>query len=207
MDQFDKVIVYEREKEELFNEFCNGWFDANFDETAKKRALFKNDSTSADGAGAPRAGAPQLHRALQRLPRPASLSQEPRSRHPAARGRELQGCREVQPPRRHGVLYRDDPADPDSLHGVPEVLCRGHRHDGYETVTVKQTENEPLPNRKRLLFVMPNKNECGRLITELWHDRPGRQGVYPDKTKKPGTNTELNDLIQFRCFPFFLYRH
>lgn len=35
MDQFDKVIGYEREKEELFNEFCNGWFDANFDETAK----------------------------------------------------------------------------------------------------------------------------------------------------------------------------
>ena len=45
MDQFDKVIGYEREKEELFNEFCNGWFDANFDETAKKRALFKNDSS------------------------------------------------------------------------------------------------------------------------------------------------------------------
>ena len=45
MDQFDKVIGYEREKEELFNEFCNGWFDANFDEKAKKRALFKNDSS------------------------------------------------------------------------------------------------------------------------------------------------------------------
>ena len=45
MDQFGKVIGYEREKEELFNEFCNGWFDANFDETAKQRALFKNDSS------------------------------------------------------------------------------------------------------------------------------------------------------------------
>ena len=32
-------------KEELFNEFCNGWFDANFDEKAKQRALFKNDSS------------------------------------------------------------------------------------------------------------------------------------------------------------------
>ena len=50
MDQFDKVIGYEREKEELFNEFCNGWFDANFDETAKQRALFKNDS-SENGTG------------------------------------------------------------------------------------------------------------------------------------------------------------
>ena len=50
MDQFDKVIGYEREKEELFNEFCNGWFDANFDETAKQRVLFKNDS-SENGTG------------------------------------------------------------------------------------------------------------------------------------------------------------
>ena len=42
MDQFDKVIGYEREKEELFNEFCNGWFDANFDEKAKQRVLFNS---------------------------------------------------------------------------------------------------------------------------------------------------------------------
>lgn len=37
-------------KEELFNEFCNGWFDANFDEKAKQRVLFKNDS-SENGTG------------------------------------------------------------------------------------------------------------------------------------------------------------
>lgn len=50
MDQFDKVIGYEREKEELFNEFCNGWFDANFDKKAEPRILFKNDS-SENGTG------------------------------------------------------------------------------------------------------------------------------------------------------------
>ena len=37
-------------KEELFREFSNGWFDANFDKKAEPRILFKNDS-SENGTG------------------------------------------------------------------------------------------------------------------------------------------------------------
>lgn len=49
LEEYQFRLMVERngthKKEELFNEFCNGWFDANFDEKAKKRALFKNDSS------------------------------------------------------------------------------------------------------------------------------------------------------------------
>ena len=49
LEEYQFRLMVERnrphKKEELFNEFCNGWFDANFDETAKQRALFKNDSS------------------------------------------------------------------------------------------------------------------------------------------------------------------
>lgn len=54
LEEYQFRLMVERngthKKEELFNEFCNGWFDANFDEKAKKRALFKNDS-SENGTG------------------------------------------------------------------------------------------------------------------------------------------------------------
>lgn len=54
LEEYQFRLMVERngthKKEELFNEFCNGWFDANFDEKAKKRVLFKNDS-SENGTG------------------------------------------------------------------------------------------------------------------------------------------------------------
>ena len=54
LEEYQFRLMVERngthKKEELFNEFCNGWFDANFDEKAKQRVLFKNDS-SENGTG------------------------------------------------------------------------------------------------------------------------------------------------------------
>lgn len=54
LEEYQFRLMVERNgthtKEELFREFSNGWFDANFDETAKQCALFKNDS-SENGTG------------------------------------------------------------------------------------------------------------------------------------------------------------
>lgn len=54
LEEYQFRLMVERngthKKEELFNEFCNGWFDADFDDKAKKRVLFKNDS-SENGTG------------------------------------------------------------------------------------------------------------------------------------------------------------